>query len=128
MNFKLSKRVVSFVIACALLSLIWFNAGSEGQLRKTYKSLSKQAVKTTASAVAALVSNKSSDVDVQMHTDTSPTAHNFSQAPFPKLPPPDVQEYMAICMAGKYLWTFINSRFGQVLSVCHSEEPIYRSS
>ena len=103
MMFKFSKRVVGFLIVCALLSLLWFNAGSEERLRKTYKSLSKQAAKTTASAVATLVSDKLSDADAQLHTDTSPTAHNSSQAPFPKLPPPDVGEYMAICMAGKCL-------------------------
>ena len=103
MTFKLPKRVVSLVIVCALLSLLWFNAGSEGQLRKTYKSLSKQAAKTTASAVAASTSNESPNVAAGLHTNTTPTTHSISPAPFPKLPPPDVEEYMAICMAGKYL-------------------------
>ena len=100
---KLSKRVVGFVIACGILSLLWFNAGSEGQMRKTYKSLSKQATSTTTAAVAALASNKPPDLNAQLQNDTTPRPHNAIQPPFPKLPPPDNEEYMAICMAGKYL-------------------------
>lgn len=161
----LSKRLVGFVVACALLSLIWFNAGSEGKLRKTYSSLSKQAQQSPTSAASALAGEKQSDVhakphnattsstnisdaqdvdaqphnvkvttssknfsdeqpdvdtqpqnvttpptdvsdeqpdfDFQPHNITYPPTNLLSQPPFPTLPPPDDEEYMAICMAVK---------------------------
>lgn len=94
-RFHLSKRIIGFVIACALCLLVRFNAGNEGQLRKSYSPLSKQAEKSAASASAG---NKQLDVIV-----TTPLSNISSPAPFPDLPPPDNEEYMAICMAGEYL-------------------------
>lgn len=172
----LLKRVVAVIIACALLSLIWFNADNEGQLqgrlRKTYDSLSnKPAKQSAASTVSALtseeqpgnnarphnvmtpptigsheppnvnaqphnvntlpinvsneqpdvdiqlhntqphnvttppanISGKPSGIDVQLHNVTTPSISVSSPAPFPPLPPPDDEEYMAICMAGEHL-------------------------
>lgn len=144
-----SKRLVGFIVACALLSLIWFNAGSEGKLRKTYSSLSKQAQQSAASAASALAGNKQSDVDVKPHKATTPPTnisdgqpdvdtrpHNvtisptnhLSQAPFPTLPPPDDEEYMAICMAGEHLQAYRKSRSSRILSVHYSERPSHGSS
>ena len=170
----LSKRLVGFLVACALLSLIWYNAGSEGKLRKTYKSLSKQAQQSaasTATAVSVLAGNKeldddvkpkkittpptnisdAQDVDAQIHNVNVTTAPlnisdgqpdvdsqphkvtilstNFSsQAPFPLLPPPDDEEYMAICMAGEHLYAYRKSQSSRVLSVHYSERPSHGSS
>lgn len=158
----LSIRVLSFVIACALLALISFNAGSEGRLRKTYSSVSKQAKQSAVSAASTLaghaqpnvdakphkvgtsptnisdeqpsvdaqpqkfttpptnISEEQPDIDARPHNDMTPSTnisapdvyalpHNItspsisisSPAPFPPLPPPDDEEYMAICMAVK---------------------------
>ena len=47
----LSKLVVAVVIACGLLSLIWFN--TKGQLHTTYDSLSKKAKQSAASTTSA---------------------------------------------------------------------------
>lgn len=99
----LLKRVVGFVTACALLFWIWFNAGSEGQLRKSFGPLSKQAETPSTPAASALAGDQQPDVDAEIHKVTTPSRNISSQAPFPTLPPPDNEEYMAICMAGKYL-------------------------
>ena len=80
---QLLKRVVGVVIACALLSLIWFDAA--------------------ARAASALTGDERLDVNAQLHNVTIPSRKNLSHAPFPTLPPPDNEEYMAICMAGNYL-------------------------
>lgn len=96
----LSRRVVGVIIACALLFLIWFNAGNEGHLRKTFNSLSKQKEQSPA---LASVSDERSDVDAQSRNAISHLKNTFSQAPNPTLPPPDNEEYMAMCMAGEYL-------------------------
>ena len=98
----LSKRVVGLVIGCALLCLVWAKAGSGGQLRKTFDSLSKQAAKSAASAASTLAGNKPG-FDAQLYNATSYSTNIFAPAPFPTLPPPDYEEYMAICMAGRYL-------------------------
>ena len=100
-RFNMSKRVVGFVIACGLLCLIWFNTGSEGQLRKTYDILSEKAAKSAASAVSALAGDEQHDVDAQLRNVTDPPMNFSSPAPFPRLPPPDIGEYMALCMAGQ---------------------------
>lgn len=97
---KPSKRVVCFIIACALLSLLWFNASSEGELRKTLNSLSKQTKKSAASAASAFAGDNLPDFDAQLHKVMIPSGKVSSPAPFPLLPPPDNEEYMAICMAG----------------------------
>ena len=99
----LLKRTVGFVTACALLCWIWFNAGSEGQLRKTFSPLSNQAETLSTPAASALADVQQPDVDAQLHRVTTPSRNLSSQAPYPTLPPPDNEEYMAICMAGKYL-------------------------
>ena len=99
----LSKRVVGLVIACALLSLIWVNAGSKRKLPKTCFSLSKQAEKSAASAAPAPVGYKQPSLDAQLRNITALPTKSFTSAPFPRLPPPDNEEYMAICMAGEYL-------------------------
>ena len=99
-RYILSKRVAGFVIACALLSLLWINAGSEGQLRKTFDSMSQQVAQSTASAASLLAGDKRPKLDVQLHNVTTPLVNGSSPAPFPTLPPPDNEEYMAICMAG----------------------------
>lgn len=95
-----SKRAVGLVVAGLFLSLIWFNAGSERQLRKTYDDLSQKAAKSAASAAPDLAGDERPDVDTQPHNVTIPTQNIFSPPPFPDLPPPDNEEYMAICMAG----------------------------
>ena len=88
------KRVIGFVIACGLMCLLRFAAESEGQLHKPFDLLSKQALNSDASAASALSDDKRPNVDAQLPE---------SLAPFPALPPPDDEEYMAICMAGQYL-------------------------
>lgn len=98
-RFHLLKRIVGFVIACALLSLLWLNAGSKGPLGNTYNALSQQ---TEKPAAPALASQKQSAVDAKPHNVTTHSKVS-SPAPFPRLPSPDVEEYMAICMAGEYL-------------------------
>lgn len=161
-RIHVSNRVIGFLIFCALLSLIWFNAGSQAQLRQTYTSLYKQAKQSAAAS--ALASDKQPDVDAQPHNVTTrpinlfdeephvdakpynvlipsknvsherpnvdaqshkvttppkdvfgeqpdvdaqssnfttPSTNISSPAPFPPLPPPDDEEYMAICMAVK---------------------------
>lgn len=97
----LSKRVVGVIIFCVLLFFIWFNAGDEGRLRNTFTSLSKQAKQSAASAVIAPAGDNRPDVDAQLRNATFPAKNISSQAPFPTLPPPDIEEYMAICMAGE---------------------------
>ena len=99
----LLKRVVGFVTACALLSWVWFNAGSKGQLRKTLSPVSKQAETPTTPAASVLAGDEQPIVDAQLRKVTTPSRNITSQAPFPTLPPPDNEEYMAICMAGKCL-------------------------
>ena len=101
-KYFLPKRVAKFVIACALLSLIWLSAGSDGQLRKSSSSMSQQVAQSTSSAASALAEDKQSNLGIQLHNMTTPSINNSSLAPFPPLPPPDNEEYMAICMAGQY--------------------------
>ena len=117
-----SKRVVGLVIACALLSLIWVNAGSKRKLPKTCFSLSKQAEKSAASAAPARY--KQPSLDAQLRNITALPTKSFTSAPFPRLPPPDNEEYMAICMAGEYLKASSKSQSSRILSPCPSEEPI----
>ena len=80
---QLLKRVVGFVIVGALLSLIWFDAA--------------------APAASALTGDERLDVHTQLRNVTTPSRKDAPHAPFPTLPPPDNEEYMAICMAGNYL-------------------------
>ena len=96
-----SKRVVGLVIACALFSLIWVNAGRKRKLPKTCFSLYKQAEKSAASAAPAPVGYKQPSLDAQPRNITALPSKTFTSAPFPRLPPPDNEEYMAICMAGE---------------------------
>ena len=98
----LLKRVVGFVFSCALLSLLWFSFGSVGQLRKTSDTLSKQAAESDVSAAPAQAGDRRPGFDAQLHHVTIPSKNISSLAPFPTLPPPDNEEYMAICMAGQY--------------------------
>lgn len=101
-KFFLPKRVATFFIACALLSLIWLSAGSDRQLRKSFSSMSQQVAQSASSAASALVGDKQSNLGIQLHNITTPSINISSFAPFPPLPPPDDEEYMAICMAGQY--------------------------
>ena len=111
-RWMISKRVIGFVVVCALFSLIWLNIGSVGHLRKAYDAISKQAAKS-----AILAGDKTPNGGVQLlnpsvsslqpigaqHDAPTPSTSISSPAPFPALPPPDNKEYMAICMAGQYL-------------------------
>ena len=117
----LFKRVVGFITICAVFSLIWFNAGSEGQLRKTYTSVSKQVEKSAASALGR---EEQPDIDGQLKNVTTPSTNIFLPAPFPTLPPPDDEEYMAICMAGEYLYACRKNQSSRVVKAYRSEEPI----
>ena len=99
------KRVVGFVCACVLLSLLWYNFGNGGQLRKTFGSLSKQAAESDVSAAPALAGDRRPGFDAQLHHVTTPAKNISSLTPFPTLPPPDNDEYVAICMAGQYCRT-----------------------
>ena len=101
----LLKRVVGFVCACVLLSLLWFNFGNEGQLHKTFGSLYKQAAESDVSAAPALAGDRRPGSDAQLHHVTTPPKNFSFLAPFPTLPPPDNEEYVAICMAGQYCRT-----------------------
>ena len=102
LRYILLNRFVGFVIACAFLSFLLVSAGSEGHLRKTFGTLSKQATKSAVSAAPALTGDGRPDFDAQLHDVTTPLIDAASLAPFPTLPPPDNEEYMAICMAGQY--------------------------
>lgn len=99
----LSRRAVGILVACALLSLVWYNAGNGRLLRENFNSLSKQAEKYAAPAAIVPDSDDRPDVDAQLRNATLPPKNVSSQAPFPPLPPPDIEEYMAISMAGEYL-------------------------
>ena len=98
----LLKRVVGFVFTCALLSLLYFKFGGKGELRKTFDTLSKQAAESDVSAAPALASGRPPAFDARLHHVTTPSNNISSLTPFPTLPPPDNEEYMAICMAGQY--------------------------
>ena len=98
----LVKRVVGFVFACVLLSLLWFSFGSEGRLREKFDTLSKQAAESDVSAAPAPAGDRRPEFDAPLHDVTTPSKNISSLAPFPTLPPPDNEEYMAICMAGQY--------------------------
>lgn len=186
-RIHVSNRVIGFLIFCALLSLIWFNAGSQAQLRQTYTSLYKQAKQSAAASALATdkrpdvdtqphnvttrpinlfdeephvdakpynvlipsknVSHERPDVDAQSHKVTTPPkdvfgeqpdvdaqSSNFttpstnisSPAPFPPLPPPDDEEYMAICMAGEHMEAYRRSQSST--KRIHSEKSVHRSS
>ena len=92
----LLERIVGFIIACGLFSLICVSSGRNGQLRKTYSILSKQAGNYGAST-----GDEQPDGDTPLYNVASLYANISSPATFPKLPPPDNEEYMAICMAGE---------------------------
>lgn len=93
------KRVVGFVFVCALFSLLWFGFGSKTQLRKTFDRLSKQAAQSAASVLSG---DKRPEFDARPHHVTTPSKNVSFLAPFPTLPTPDNEEYMAICMADQY--------------------------
>lgn len=126
-KFYPSKRVIGFIIACVILSLLRFKAGTEGLTRETFKSLLEQPGKPAASATSTLAGDEQSDVDAQLDNVTTVSTNPSSPAPFPKLAPPDNEEYMAICMVGEYLYTYPKSQSGKVLSAPCSEEPIHGS-
>ena len=98
----LLKRVVGFVFACVVLSLLWFGLGSKGQLRNAFDTLSKQAAESDVSAAPTLAGDRRPGFDAPLHHVTTPSKNISSLAPFPTLPPPDNEEYIAICMAGQY--------------------------
>lgn len=87
----LSKRNIGIATACALLFLMW-----SAQLHNNFSSLSKQGKKSAASAA-----EEQAQFDAQFYNVTTPSTGASSPAPFPPLPPPDYEEYMAICMAVK---------------------------
>lgn len=123
-KYFLPKRVAKFVVACALLSLIWLSAGSGRQLRKSFSSMSQQVAQSAASAASALAGDKQSNLGIQLHNITTPSINVSSLATSPPLPPPDKEEYMAICMAGQYTHAWYSCRYNRELSAHHSEEPI----
>lgn len=127
-KYFLPKRVAKSVIACALLSLVWLSAGSDGQFRKSFSSMSQQVAQSASSAASASAGDEQSNLGIQMHNITTPSIDVSSLAPFPPLPPPDTEEYMAICMAGQYSEAWYSSRYSRELSEHHSEESIHGSS
>lgn len=100
-KFYPSKRVIGFIIACVILSLLRFKAGTEGLTRETFKSLLEQPGKPAASATSTLAGDEQPDVDAQLDNVTTVSTNPSSPAPFPQLAPPDNEEYMAICMVVK---------------------------
>ena len=103
-RYFLSKRAIALVIPCLILFVIWFNTAGEGQLRNDDSHVSKQAEKSAALATSAVVTgDQYPDVGAQLHNLTTFSTGISSPAPFPALPSPDNEEYMAICMAGQFL-------------------------
>ena len=96
-------------------------------MRNTLISLSKEAEQSAASAVIAPAGDNRSDDDAQSRNAAFPAKNVSSQTPFPTLPPPDIEEYMAICMAGGYLRADCGTKSKRVLSACRSQEPIHGS-
>ena len=72
-RYYLSYRVLGLVIACALLSLILFNAGTAKHLRDTYNSLSTQAKQSAAASALA--------GDEQSHDVKAPPTSIFEEPP-----------------------------------------------
>ena len=87
-RYYLSNRIIGLVIACALFSLIWFNAGTARHLRNTYNSLSKQAKDSAAASALAgddvkapptSIFEEPPDVDAQPQHITSPSTSNSNE-------------------------------------------------
>ena len=124
----LLKRVLGFVLACGLLSLLWFNFGGKGQLGKTFETLSKQAAESNVSTSPALAGDRHPGSDERLHDVTTPSKSISSLTAFPSLAPPDNEEYMAICMAGQYCRAYLTQRHNKVIGASGSEKPIHGSS
>lgn len=103
----LSNRVVGIIVTCALVSLVWFSAGNARHLRETSSALYKQAEQSAASAALIPAGNDRSDVDARLRNATLPAKNVTTPAPFPPLPSPDIEECMAICMAGEYFVSLV---------------------
>ena len=123
----LSKRVVGVIVLCILLFLTWFNAGNEGRLRNTFTFLYNAAEQSASSAAIISAGDNRPDVDGKLRNATIPAKNVSLQTPFPTLPPPDIEEYIAICMAGEYLRADCGTKACRVLSTCRSQEPIHVS-
>ena len=90
-----SKRVLaSVIIACVLLSLIWFNTNGRQQLHNTYKSLSEHAKQSPTSTTSALTTPSPGIFDEPPNVDTpSPKGKTPSTSNSDKQPDVDAKSH-----------------------------------